>query len=75
MKSLKTFNLYQSTIKIVRTKPNQSEFVDKAILRLHNKETEFTLVDIDVDEILKSIWYRASCPPHIAAVIRAHYDV
>jgi len=37
-KSLKTFNLRRSTIKIVRTKQNQSEFVDRAIIKMHNSQ-------------------------------------
>ena len=73
-KSLKTFNLRRSTIRIVRTKQNQSEFVDKAIVRLHNKEDEFSLIDLSAEQILKHLLSRGGCPEHIKAVIRAYFD-
>lgn len=73
-KSLKTFNLRRSTIKIVRTKQNQSEFVDRAIVRLHNTENDFSLIDLSADQILKHLLSRGGCPEHIKAVIRAYFD-
>ena len=69
-KSLKTFNLRRSTIKLVRTKQNQSEFVDRAIVRLHNNEQDFRLMDLSVEQILQHLIKRGSCPAHIKAVIR-----
>ena len=74
MKSLKTFNLRRSTIDIVRTKQNQSEFVDRAINRLHNQEGEFRLIDIDTNTLLDALIRRAGCPVHIKAVIRDYLD-
>ena len=73
-KSLKTFNLRRSTIAIVRTKKNQSEFVDRAIVRLHNTEEDFSLIDLSADQILKHLLSRGGCPEHIKAVIRAYFD-
>lgn len=74
MKGLKTFNLRSSTIAIVRKKPNQSEFVDRAIIRLHNNEDDFNLFDLSADQILKHLLSRGGCPQHIKAVIRAYFD-
>ena len=73
-KSLKTFNLRRSTIDIVRTKQNQSEFVDRAINRLHNQEGEFRLIDIETNVLLDALIRRAACPVHIKAVIRDYLD-
>lgn len=73
-KSLKTFNLRRSTIKIVRTKQNQSEFVDRAINRLHNQMDDFMLRDVPTDEMLQHLLVRAGCPIHIKAVIREYLD-
>ena len=73
-KSLKTFNLRRSTIKIVRTKQNQSEFVDRAINRLHNNETEFSLIDLESRDIMRHLLSRGGCPHHIKAVIREYLD-
>lgn len=74
-KGLKTFNLPIDTIRIVRTKPNQSAFVNKAIIRLHVGAKEFRLWDIDVDELLKHCYTRGGCPSHIKAVIKEHYKL
>ena len=68
-KGLKTFNLRHSTIAIVKKKPNQSEFVDRAINRLHNQEGEFSLLDIETTILLRTLVRRAGCPAHIKAVI------
>ena len=73
-KSLKTFNLRRSTIKIVRTKQNQSEFVDRAINRLHNQMDDFMLRDVPTDELLRHLLVRAGCPIHIKAVIRDYLE-
>jgi hypothetical protein len=73
-KGLKTFNLPLDTIRIVKTKPNQSAFVNKAIIRLHVAQKEFRLWDVDVEEMLiHCAKMRGSCPPHIKAVILEHY--
>ena len=73
-KGLKTFNLRRSTIRVVRQKQNQSEFVDKAIMRLHKSENDFSLIDLSADQILKHLLSRGGCPEHIKAVIRAYFD-
>jgi hypothetical protein len=73
-KSLKTFNLRRSTIKIVQTKQNQSQFVDRAINRLHNQMDDFLLRDVAADEILQHLLTRGGCPIHIKAVIRDYLE-
>ena len=72
--SLKTFNLRRSTIAIVRKKQNQSEFVDRAINRLHNQMDDFMLRDVSSDEILRHLLSRGGCPIHIKAVIREYLE-
>jgi hypothetical protein len=73
-KGLKTFNLRRSTIKLVRTKHNQSEFVDRAINRLHNQEEEFSLIDLSAREIMRHLLSRGGCPKHIQGVIRVYLE-
>jgi hypothetical protein len=58
MKTLKTFNLDQDTIRLVRTKPNQSTFVDRAIRFLHNKEEEFDIRDIPTRQLMAALCTR-----------------
>ena len=38
MKSLKTFNLDQDVINILKLKENKSQFVCRAVRKLHNKD-------------------------------------
>lgn len=57
-KSLKTFNLRRSTIKIVRTKQNQSEFVDRAIVRLHNQLDEIDADTYSLKQLLVWVSYK-----------------
>ena len=69
MKTLKTFNLDQDTIRLVRTKFNQSRFVDRAIRMLHNKQEQFDISDVDTIRIKLVLHHRvcgcsktADCP-------------
>lgn len=70
-KGLKTFNLRHSTIKIVRTKQNQSEFVDRAIVKLHNGD-DFNITDMPLRGIMWALSQRDDCPSAVRAII---YDV
>lgn len=67
-KSLKTFNLRRSTIKIVRTKQNQSEFVDRAIRKLHDGE-DFDITDVPLRSIMWALSQRDDCPSAVRAII------
>ena len=67
-KGLKTFNLRHSTIDIVKRKPNQSEFVDRAIRKLHNGE-DFSITDLPVRTIMWSLSQRDDCPSAVRAII------
>lgn len=68
-KSLKTFNLRRTTIKIVRTKHNQSEFVDKAIMKLHNSEDEFDITDVPTRQLMAVLQQREDLPRHIKVIL------
>lgn len=69
MKTLKTFNLNQDTIRLVRTKVNQSAFVDRAIRMLHNKQEEFDITNVETLRLKLVLHHRvcgcsktADCP-------------
>ena len=68
-KGLKTFNLRHSTIKLVRTKPNQSEFVDRAIVKYHKKQEELTIDDMETRAIAIRLKNRDDTPRHITILI------
>ena len=68
-KSLKTFNLRRSTIRIVRQKHNQSEFVDRAIVKLHNKEEELDVHDATARTLAIALKYKPELPNAIRILI------
>ena len=68
-KSLKTFNLRRSTIRIVRQKQNQSEYVDKAIIKRHNEEKQFTIGDIPTRQLMAALQQREDTPRHIKIIL------
>lgn len=72
MKSLKTFNLDQDVIRIVRSKPNQSEYCNKAIRGLHNKEKEFDASLMPTKQLLVMLGLRKDCPEQIRVLINYH---
>lgn len=68
-KSLKTFNLRRTTIRIVRQKQNQSEFVDKAIMKLHNSQEEFSIGDVPTRQLMAVLQQREDTPRHIKVIL------
>lgn len=72
MKSLKTFNLDAETIRIVRSKPNQSEYCAQAIRALHNKETDFDISNVPTKRLLVILGLRSDTPDGIKALINLH---
>jgi hypothetical protein len=68
-KGLKTFNLRRSTIRIVRQKQNQSEFVDKAIMKLHNSQEEFNIADVPTRQLMAVLQQREDTPRHIKVIL------
>lgn len=72
MKSLKTFNLDQDVIRIVRSKPNQSSFVQDAVRKLHKKEVEFDLDLVATRVIAINLKNRAELPKHLRILIEEY---
>jgi len=72
MKSLKTFNLDADVIRIVRSKPNQSEYTNVAIRAYHNKESEFDVSLITTRRLLVILGLRKDCPEQIKVLINHH---
>ena len=72
MKSLKTFNLDHDVIQIVKKKQNQSQFVCKAVRKLHSSENEFDISDVSTRRLLVVLGLRKDCEPSIRALINHH---
>lgn len=51
MKSLKTYNMEASSIKILRSKPNKSAFVNLAVHKLHSQEMYFDIENVSTKQL------------------------
>lgn len=69
MKSLKTFNVDQDTIKILKRKLNKSEFVCRAVKALQKQQNEFQLADVNTKMMLNTIVTREDISQHLKKMI------
>ena len=51
MKSLKTYNMEASSIKILRSKPNKNAFVNLAVHKLHSQEMYFDIENVSTKQL------------------------
>lgn len=79
MKSLKTLNLTHECIRLIRTKPNQSAFVERAVWKLDklekDKQKEIDAIDVSdmpTKRLLVILGLRKDCEPSIRALINHH---
>ena len=72
MKSLKTFNLDRDVIEIVKKKHNQSQFVCKAVRKMHQGDSDFDLSDVSTRRMLVVLSLRKDVEPSIRALINLH---
>lgn len=52
MKSLRTYNMQDSTIRILKSKPNKSQFVNLAVHKLHSQEMYFDISNVSTKQLL-----------------------
>jgi len=55
MKSLKTYNMDQDCIMILRREPNKSQYVCRAVRRLSHIIREFDIEEVPLDDILDEL--------------------
>ena len=75
MKITRAYTVDRETIEILKKKSNKSQYVCRAVKRLHTNERELSLWEIPVAELLQSAAIRGSCPAHISAVIFEFYQI
>jgi len=75
MKITRAYTVDRETIEILKKKSNKSQYVCRAVKRLHVNEGELRLYEIPVGELLQHCMIRGGCPPHIEAVIREYYQI
>lgn len=75
MKITRAYTVDRETIEILKKKSNKSQYVCRAVKRLHVNEGELRLYEIPVGELLQHCAGRGSCPQHIELVIREYYQI
>ena len=69
MKSLKTYNMDASSIKILRSKPNKSAFVNLAVHKLHSQEMYFDIENVSTKQLYAVILARMDDNDPLRALI------
>lgn len=52
MKSLRTYNMEDSAIRILKSKQNKSQFVNLAVHKLHSQEMYFDISNVSTKQLL-----------------------
>lgn len=52
MKSLRTYNMEDSAIRILKSKRNKSQFVNLAVHKLHSQEMYFDISNVSTKQLL-----------------------
>jgi len=53
---LRTYNMEDSTIRILQSKPNKSDYVNLAVHKMHSKEMYFDISNVSTKQIL-AVYY------------------
>lgn len=71
MKSLRTYNMEDSAIRILRSKQNKSQFVNLAVHKLHSQEMFFDISNVSDRALWLEILYRMDVDDPLRALIKA----
>jgi hypothetical protein len=74
MRITRAYTITPEVKRILDTKPNKSEYICRAVRKMHLQEDELVLRDIPMVDIMRHIIARSQCPQHIRAVIVAWMD-
>ena len=69
MKSLRTYNMEDSAIRILKSKQNKSQFVNLAVHKLHSQITEVTPADFTTKQLLAAYLARLDMDDPIRGLI------
>ena len=69
MKSLRTYNMQDSTIRILKSKPNKSQFVNLAVHKLHSQEMYFDIENVSTKQLYAVILARMDDDDPLRALI------
>lgn len=69
MKITRAYTLSVDVVNILKNKPNKTEFVERAVRKLHNQEDEFNLNDIPTRQLMAALQQRDDCVRHIKIIL------
>lgn len=69
MKITRAYTLSLDVVKILNHKPNKTEFVERAVRKLHKQEDEFDLRDIPTKSLMWALSRRDDCPRSLIVLI------
>ena len=71
MRITRAYTITPEVKRILDTKPNKSEYICRAVRKMHIQEDDFVLRDVPFEDILRHIIARSQTPQHLRAVIKA----
>lgn len=69
MKITRAYTLSVDVVNILKNKPNKTEFVERAVRKLHTQEDEFTIADVPTRSVMWALSQRDDCPSAVRAII------
>ena len=69
MKRTRSYTLNDDVITILKYKPNKTEFVERAVRKLHKQEEEFDISDVPTRQLMAVLQQREDCARHIKIIL------
>jgi len=74
MRITRAYTITPEVKRILDTKPNKSEYICRAVRKMHLLEDELVLRDLPLEDIMRHLIARAGTPYHIKAALMAHLN-
>ena len=68
MKRTRSYTLSDDVI-ILKYKPNKTEFVERAVRKLHKQEEDFDISDVPTRQLMAVLQQREDCARHVKIIL------
>lgn len=69
MKRTRSYTLSDDVITILKYKPNKTEFVERAVRKLHKQEEEFDISDVPTRQLMAVLQQREDAARHVKIIL------
>jgi len=69
MKITRAYTLSIDVVNILKNKPNKTQFVERAVRKLHSGEDEFDITDIPTRQLMAVLQQREDCARHVKIIL------